>query len=98
MRIDDNSSIILSSVLHRNLRCWVLIRLPSARYSNEYPHIHFCREIRKMISILSSNEPDHEKMCPMPHANNKDADQSAFIVCCLDNTIPILAISKVSRF
>ena len=50
------------------------------------------------------NEPDHEKMCLMPYANNKGADQpahprsliSAFVVRCLDSIIPILAISKVS--
>ena len=44
-------------------------------------------------------------MCLMPYANNKDADQPAhpcslismFVVHCLDSTICILAISKVSR-
>ena len=41
----------------------------------------------------------------MPYANNKGADQpahprsltSAFIVCCLDSIVSILAISIISR-
>ena len=41
----------------------------------------------------------------MPYANDKGADQpahprsliSAFVVCCLDSTIPLLAISEISR-
>ena len=41
----------------------------------------------------------------LPYANNKGADQpadlrnliSVFVVCCLDSTISILAISKISR-
>ena len=50
--------------------------------------------------------PDHAKMCLMPCANNKGADQpahphsliSTFVVRCLDSMICILAVSKVSRF
>ena len=50
--------------------------------------------------------PGHAKMCLMPYANNKGADQpahlhsliSTFVVHCLDSMICILAISKVSRF
>ena len=50
--------------------------------------------------------PGHVKMCLMPYAKNKGADQpahlrsliSTFVVCCLDSMICILAISKVSRF
>ena len=46
------------------------------------------------------------KMCLMPYANNKGADQpahprsliSTFVVHCLDSVICILALSKVSRF
>ena len=49
-------------------------------------------------------EPGHEKMCLMPYANNKDADQpahlrsliSAFVVRCLDSTIPLVSIPKIS--
>ena len=41
----------------------------------------------------------------MPYANNKGTDQpahphsliSAFVVCCLDRIIPLLAIAKISR-
>ena len=55
--------------------------------------------------VHQSFEPDHEKMCLMPYVNNNGADQpahpgsliSAFVVCCLDSMIPILAISIVSR-
>ena len=47
-----------------------------------------------------------EKICLMPYANNKDADQpvhpcsliSTFVINCLDSMICILVISKVSRF
>ena len=48
--------------------------------------------------------PGHAKMCLMPYANNKGADQpvrsliSTFVVCCLDSMICIFAISKVSGF
>ena len=49
--------------------------------------------------------PGHAKMCLMPYANNKGADQpahprsliSTFTVRCLDSMIYIFAISKVSR-
>ena len=52
------------------------------------------------------NEPGHAKICLMPYANNKGADQpahlhsliSTFVVRCLDSMISILALSKVSRF
>ena len=51
-------------------------------------------------------EPGHEKMCIMPYANNKGADQpahprsliSAFIVRCKDRMIPLVYISEISRF
>ena len=38
----------------------------------------------------------------MPYVNNKGTDHppiltSAFIVCCLDSIIPLLAIAKISR-
>ena len=50
--------------------------------------------------------PGHVKMCLIPYANNKGADQpahpcsmiSTFVVHCLDSMICILALSKVSRF
>ena len=48
----------------------------------------------------------HAKMCLMPYANNKGADQpahlrsliSTFVFRCLDSMICILTLSKVSRF
>ena len=50
--------------------------------------------------------PRHAKMCLMPDANNKGADQpahprsliSTFVVRCLDSMICMPVISKVSRF
>ena len=61
---------------------------------------------RSLESVTIKIGPDHEEMCLMPYANNKGADQparprsliSTFIVRCLDSTICILALSKVSRF
>ena len=54
---------------------------------------------------LALFKPDHEKTCLIPYGNNKDADQSvhlrnlmsAFVVHSLDSTIPIFAVSKISR-
>ena len=51
-------------------------------------------------------EPGHEKMCLMPYANNKGADQpvhprsliSAFVVRCQDRMVPLVCISEISRF
>ena len=58
------------------------------------------------IPSKTSNGPGHAKTCLMPYANNKGAYQpahprsliSTFVVRCLDSTICVLAISKVSRF
>ena len=58
-----------------------------------------------LIELSAVIEPHHEKTCIMLHANNNDADQpahpssliSAFIVRCLDSTIPTLAKYKISR-
>ena len=58
------------------------------------------------VNVFQINEPGHAKVCHMPYANNKGADQpehlcsliSTFVVPCLDRMICILAISKVSRF
>ena len=54
---------------------------------------------------MSLYEPDHEKTCLMPYANNKGADQpvhprsliSLFVARCLDSLLPIFAASKFSR-
>ena len=49
-------------------------------------------------------EPGHEKMCLMPYANNKGADQpahprsliSAFVVRCPDSVITLDSVTKIS--
>ena len=56
--------------------------------------------------VLYITGPGHAKICLMPYANNKGADQpahprsliSTFAVRCLDSMICILALSNVSRF
>ena len=58
--------------------------------------------------IAKSGDPDeqyesgHAKMCLMPYANNKGADQPehprTLVVRYLDSMISILALSKVSQF
>ena len=58
--------------------------------------------LQKFIIIF---EPGHEKMCFMPYANNKGADQpahprsliSAFIVRCLYSMISLDSIAEISR-
>ena len=53
-----------------------------------------------------SNGPSHAKMCLMPYANNKGADQpanprsliSAFVVHSLDRIISLVSRSEISRF
>ena len=55
--------------------------------------------------LWTIKEPGHEKMCLMPYANNKGADQpahpcsliSAFIVHCLDSIIHVSLVS-ISKF
>ena len=57
------------------------------------------------MCVLKRFEPGHEKMCLMPYANNKGADQpahprsliSAFVVRCQDRMIPLVYISEISR-
>ena len=47
----------------------------------------------------------YAKMCLMPYANNKGADQpahprsliSTFVVRCLDSMMPLVSISEISR-
>ena len=55
------------------------------------------------LKIEKVFEPGHEKMCLIPYANNKGADQmrsliSAFVVRCQDRMIPPVYISESSRF
>ena len=53
-----------------------------------------------------TSEPGHEKMCLIPYANNKGADQPAhprsliraFNFRCQDRMIPPVYISEISRF
>ena len=57
------------------------------------------------LAIQLIYEPGHAKMCLMPYANNKDADQpahprsliSTFVVRCLDSIIYLVSGSKISR-
>ena len=66
----------------------------------------YCSHMAQGFLQLGSFGPGHVKMCLMPYANNKSADQpahpcsliSTFVVHCLDSMICILALSKVSRF
>ena len=58
------------------------------------------------VRFVTEYEPGHEKMCLMPYANNKGADQpahprsliSAFVFRCQDKMIPLVSISEISRF
>ena len=67
--------------------------------------------MKQIFSILFQTnypflyEPGHEKMCLMPYANNKGADQpahqcsliSALVVRCLDSMISLDSIAEISR-
>ena len=58
-------------------------------------------QVLKQIIIT---EPGHEKICLMPYANNKGADQpahprsliSAFVVRCLDSVMSLVSVTKIS--
>ena len=58
------------------------------------------------IKAKETNEPGHAKMCLIPYANNKGADQpahprsliSAFVVRSLDSIISLVSRSEISRF
>ena len=64
------------------------------------------QDLIRSVGLYNEYEPGHEKMCLMPWANNKGADQpahprsliSAFIVHCQDRMIPLVYISEISRF
>ena len=52
------------------------------------------------LSFSIIDEPSHAKMCLMPYANNKGADQgliSAFVVRCLCSIISLDSIAEISR-
>ena len=56
------------------------------------------------VSLGKLYGPGHAKMCLMPYAKNKGADQlahprsliSTFVVHCLDSVIPLVSISEIS--
>ena len=58
-----------------------------------------------ILNIKLRYGPSHVKMCLMPYANNKGADQpahprsliSTFVVRCLDSIMPLVPISEISR-
>ena len=86
---------------------WQAVKTP-IKASNQSLHcLHEIHEflLRIMTTRHPLNEPRHEKTCFMPYANNKGADQpahshsliSAFVVRCLDSTIPLLARAEISR-
>ena len=53
---------------------------------------------------MFTNETGHEKTCLMSYANNKGTDQpehprsliSAFVVRCLDSTMSLVSVTKIS--
>ena len=59
-----------------------------------------------LVIFAETVEPGHAKMCLMPYANNKGADQpahprsliSAFVVRSLDDIISLVSRSEISRF
>ena len=63
------------------------------------------RGLKYSTAFEITMEPGHEKMCLMPYANNKGADQpahprsliSAFVVRCLGSIISLDSIAKISR-
>ena len=56
------------------------------------------------IIFRETYEPGHEKICLMPYANNKCADQpahprsliNAFVVRCLDSVMSLVSVIKIS--
>ena len=70
-------------------------------------HNTFCALYQVLCGTSSTvllSEPGHAKMCLMPYANNKGADQpahprsliSAFVVRSLDSIIYLVSRSKIS--
>ena len=74
-----------------------------------FPRARFSLIIRRNVDYLQMDlsEPDHEKMCLMPYANNKGADQtaqidqpaliSAFVVRCFGSIISQDSIAEISK-
>ena len=97
---------------HRDKRCdCIHINRPVSQTNIPFwlrSHLHSSHETERRTDVYHINkyEPGHEKMCLMPYANNKGADQpahprsliSAFVVRCQDRMIPVVYISDISRF
>ena len=78
-----------------------------------FPRARFSLIIRRNVDYLQMDlsEPNHEKMCLMPYANNKGADQtaqidqpahprsliSAFVVRCFGSIISQDSIAEISK-
>ena len=75
------------------------------RYLDNIISLDSIGKISRLQLASVAAQPDHEKMCLMPYANNKGADQpahprsliSAFVVRYLDNIISLDSIGKISR-
>ena len=48
---------IFLSFLHENIRCGYSLEVPHQGVSNEYPHISFHREIRKILPHMGTSYP-----------------------------------------
>ena len=74
-----------------------------------YGYNRFSHDVAQVLTATAMSEtpfgPGHAKMCLMPYANNKGADQpahsrsliSTFVVRCLDSVMPLVSISEISR-
>ena len=86
-------------VNNSSLLSYIILLLIDAK-QHKVPACTFITCIEKLV-----NGSGHAKMCLMPYANNKSADQpahsrsliSTFVVRRLHSIVCILAISKVSR-
>ena len=68
---------------------------------------HTCKKKTKSRNVdMFLYEPGHAKMCLMPYANNKGADQpvhprsliGTFVVHCLASIMSLVSRSEISRF
>ena len=92
LTVDANNQVFLMPIL--------------MTYSVLLCKIYCCSSIVIQLMFCYISELGHEKICFMPHANNKGADQpahpcsliSAFVVRCKDRMIPLVYISEISRF
>ena len=81
---------------------YVSFSLLESRKFRPFVSLIYC--ILQLYGTDDSNELGHEKMCLMPYANNKGADQpphprsliSAFVVRCLDSMMSLNSIAEIS--